>query len=62
MSSTRGSSIPARANASPTDQVERYDLSNDPFELHNLCFAGDRGRCPTDATQATLESRLAQAA
>jgi N-acetylglucosamine-6-sulfatase len=37
-------------------QRERYDLSQDPFELHNLCFGG--GACPTDAEQATLRRLL----
>jgi N-acetylglucosamine-6-sulfatase len=37
---------------------ERYDLSNDPYQLHNLCFGG--GSCPTDALQARLKRLLAK--
>ncbi|MGH2924690.1 MAG: sulfatase family protein [Solirubrobacterales bacterium] len=51
---------PGPGQCVPADQVERYDLGSDPFELHNLCFAGDPAKCPTDAAQATLESRLAR--
>jgi hypothetical protein len=42
----------------PSDQVERYSLKRDPYELHNLCFGGSPAECPGGATQADLESRL----
>jgi N-acetylglucosamine-6-sulfatase len=44
----------------PANQVERYDLRRDPFELHNLCFGGSAANCPVDNEQADLESRLAR--
>ncbi len=34
-------------------EQERYDLSNDPFQLHNLCFGG--GSCPRDRLQRRLK-------
>jgi arylsulfatase A-like enzyme len=37
---------------------ERYDLAQDPYELHNLCFGG--GRCPDDSEQQTLRHLLAR--
>lgn len=49
---------PKTSECVPADQVERYDLAQDPFELHNQCFAGDPGNCPLDSTQSDLESRL----
>jgi arylsulfatase A-like enzyme len=42
----------------PANQVERYSRKRDPHELHNLCFAGNPGRCPGSASQSELESRL----
>jgi N-acetylglucosamine-6-sulfatase len=39
-------------------EQERYDLSDDPYELHNLCFGG--GSCPTDGLQTRLERLLAR--
>ena len=42
----------------PSDEVERYDLGRDPFELHNLCFGGKVNNCPLDRVQSDLESRL----
>ncbi|HEY7151433.1 MAG TPA: sulfatase [Solirubrobacterales bacterium] len=41
-----------------SDEVERYDLKRDPFELHNLCFAGKAANCPVNSSQSELESRL----
>ena len=35
---------------------ERYDLAQDPYELHNLCFGG--GRCPDDPQQRRLQHLL----
>ena len=32
---------------------ERYDLSDDPYQLRNLCFGG--GSCPTDGLQTRLD-------
>ncbi len=52
---------PGPGQCVPTDQVERYDLSKDPFELHNLCFGGDRGACPGGRRTGTSHS-LASAA
>jgi N-acetylglucosamine-6-sulfatase len=37
---------------------ERYDLTRDPYELHNLCFGG--GRCPDDSQQRRLHHLLAR--
>ena len=37
---------------------ERYDLSDDPYQLHNLCFGG--GSCPTDDLQGRLRRLLAR--
>jgi hypothetical protein len=37
---------------------ERYDLSDDPHQLHNLCFGG--GSCPTDDLQGRLRRLLAR--
>ncbi len=39
-------------------QVERYDLKDDPQELHNVCRGGARTDCPTGKRQANLERRL----
>ena len=33
---------PSTGDCISTDQRERYDLSSDPFELHNLCFGGEK--------------------
>jgi N-acetylglucosamine-6-sulfatase len=49
---------PGAGQCVPADQVERYVLGRDPFELHNLCFGGSADECPADAAQANLESRL----
>jgi len=35
---------------------ERYNLDQDPYELHNLCFGG--GGCPNDAEQRRLRHLL----
>jgi len=35
---------------------ERYDLSDDPYQLNNLCFGG--GSCPTDGLQTRLKRLL----
>jgi N-acetylglucosamine-6-sulfatase len=37
---------------------ERYNLEQDPYELHNLCPGGDR--CPKDAEQRRLRRLLAR--
>ena len=37
---------------------ERYNLNQDPYELHNLCFGG--GTCPNDTEQARLNRLLAK--
>ncbi len=42
----------------PADQVERYNLKRDPFELHNLCFAGKAENCPASGAQAKLRAEL----
>jgi arylsulfatase A-like enzyme len=42
------------------DERERYDLKRDPFELRNLCFAGDSANCPIGAKQLQLETRLGE--
>ncbi len=44
----------------PSDQVERYDLNRDRFELHNQCFGGKAGNCPLDSAQSDLDARLSQ--
>ena len=37
---------PATGQCVPSDQVERYNLKRDPYELHNLCFGGKPGELP----------------
>ena len=37
---------------------ERYDLQDDPSELHNICFGG--GACPSDSRQEQLKRLLAR--
>ncbi len=49
---------PGAGQCVPTDQVERYELRKDPFELHNRCAGGSPGACPVGESQANLESRL----
>jgi arylsulfatase A-like enzyme len=49
---------PNTSQCVPSDEVERYDLGLDPFELHNMCFAGEVGNCPRDRVQSDLNSRL----
>ncbi len=49
---------PETGQCVPSDEVERYDLGQDPFELHNLCFGGKVNNCPLDRVQSDLESRL----
>jgi N-acetylglucosamine-6-sulfatase len=51
---------PGTSQCVPSDQVERYDLGDDRFELHNQCFAGKADNCPLDRTQSALESRLSR--
>jgi N-acetylglucosamine-6-sulfatase len=51
---------PGTGQCVPSDQVERYDLGDDRFELHNQCFAGKADNCPLDRTQSALESRLSR--
>ncbi len=51
---------PTTGQCVPSDEVERYDLGLDPFELHNMCFAGDLDNCPQDRVQSDLESRLSR--
>jgi len=51
---------PTSGECVASNQVERYALKRDPFELHNLCFAGNAINCPLDSSQAELESRLAE--
>jgi arylsulfatase A-like enzyme len=47
------------ARARPPE-VERYDLSRDPFELRNLCHGGKLASCPPGKSQERLESELRQ--
>lgn len=49
---------PSTGKCGPTQQVERYDLNADPFELQNLCHGGSPTRCPTDARQLDFVRRL----
>ena len=49
---------PATGKCGPTEQIERYDLNADPFELQNLCHGGSPARCPTDSRQLDLVHRL----
>jgi arylsulfatase A-like enzyme len=51
---------PSTGQCVPDDERERYDLTEDPFELRNLCFGGKSGNCPVDAKQLDLETRLSQ--
>jgi arylsulfatase A-like enzyme len=54
------SNNPAKRECHDAEAVERYDLTGDPFELHNLCYGGGISSCPTDNEQANLEDRLRQ--
>ncbi|MDX6617584.1 MAG: hypothetical protein QOD60_2675, partial [Solirubrobacterales bacterium] len=38
----------------PDREWERYDLTSDPFELHNLCFGGRGSSCPQGPGEARL--------
>ena len=49
---------PTSGQCVASNEVERYGLKRDPFELHNMCFAGNAANCPLDSSQAELESRL----
>jgi arylsulfatase A-like enzyme len=49
---------PDTSQCVPSNEVERYDLGRDPFQLHNACFGGEVGNCPGGRSQAKLESRL----
>jgi len=42
----------------PDNEWERYNLTNDPFELRNLCFGGDYANCPQDQSGQELQSLL----
>jgi N-acetylglucosamine-6-sulfatase len=39
-------------------EVERYDLTRDPFELNNLCHGGSLAACPVGRSQQRLEGEL----
>lgn len=49
---------PATGRCTPAQEVERYDLRADPFELQNLCHGGLLSRCPASAQQLDLQRRL----
>ena len=51
---------PGTSECVQDDERERYDLKRDPFELRNLCFAGDSANCPIGAKQLQLETRLGE--
>jgi arylsulfatase A-like enzyme len=40
------------------NEWERYDLTNDPFELDNLCFGGDAANCPEGDAEQHLRKLL----
>jgi arylsulfatase A-like enzyme len=42
------------------DQRERYNLTDDPFELDNRCFGGDPDQCPASDQQLRLERHLSR--
>jgi arylsulfatase A-like enzyme len=42
------------------DQRERYNLDDDPFELHNRCFGGSPEACPDSPQQRRLAARLSR--
>ena len=46
----------------PSKQWEQYDLTRDPFELHNLCFAGNESNCPTGPSETRLRKTLLRVA
>jgi N-acetylglucosamine-6-sulfatase len=50
--------LPSSDGCVADDEWERYDLTKDPFQLQNLCFAGDYANCPQDQTQQQLERLL----
>jgi N-acetylglucosamine-6-sulfatase len=39
-------------------EVERYNLSRDPYELRNLCAGGRASNCPHDPSQKRLKAQL----
>jgi N-acetylglucosamine-6-sulfatase len=51
---------PGTSQCVASDQVERYHLGADPYQLHNQCFGGKPRNCPHDSTQSKLESRLSR--
>jgi hypothetical protein len=51
---------PGTGECVATDQRERYNLKQDPFELRNLCFGGHAANCPTGEKQIELELRLSR--
>ena len=46
---------PGSAGCISDHEWERYDLTNDPFELENLCFGGTHANCPQDQSERRLE-------
>ena len=53
-------SVASMGSCRDTLEVERYNLSRDPFELRNRCYGGEPESCPTKPGQADLEQRLQQ--
>lgn len=51
---------PGTSQCVPDDERERYNLRKDPYQLNNLCYAGDGGNCPVGEKQHDLELRLDQ--
>ena len=39
-------------------EVERYDLTSDPYELQNRCYGGNLANCPIGKSQQRLEAKL----
>jgi N-acetylglucosamine-6-sulfatase len=51
---------PETGECMPDDEVERYDLDVDPFELHNLCSGASPDGCPSDPVGERLQALLAR--
>jgi arylsulfatase A-like enzyme len=51
---------PGSDNCERANLWERYDLKSDPHELHNLCFGGGEGSCPSNPQEEFLRQLLAR--
>lgn len=51
---------PSSGKCVPVNEWERYDLTKDPYELHNQCFGGNLASCPAGEAQQRLRTLLKQ--